>query len=296
MTPRAFVSHLHLILGHDAIRVLRNRRGQTLVAAFCCALFASACGGGGGNDKGTSADAASRGFAAANFGVPARGANKWLPLKPGTQWVREGRVNVGHRRLSHRVISTVTDVSKRVDGVLTVGVLDQDFNGGQVAEQSVDWLGEDKRGNVWDLGSYTESYEGGQFVNASDARLAGIKGSRPGILMRVHPRVGDEWLEAKAIKTGQKKCVPFKCYRDVLVIQEGSGGSEYKYWAPGVGQLSAQPRSNSTKQEVEVLVNLVHLSPRALSDISAEVLKLDRNARGQAKDVFDHAPAAKRTL
>jgi hypothetical protein len=54
-------------------------------------------------------------------------------------------------------------------------VIDQDFNGGQIAEQSVDWFGEDKQGNVWDLGSYTESYEGGQFVNASDARLAGIK-------------------------------------------------------------------------------------------------------------------------
>jgi hypothetical protein len=204
-------------------------------------------------------------------------------------------VNAGHRRLSHRVVSTVTDVSKRVDGVLTVGVVDQDFNGGQIAEESVDWFGEDKQGNVWDLGSYTESYEGGQFVNASDGRLAGIKGSKPGIIMRANPRPGDQWLEAKAVKTGQRKCVPFKCYRDVLVIQEGSGGSEYKYWAPGVGQLAAQPRSGR-KQEVEELVNLTRLSPRALSEIGAEVLKLDRHARVQAKGVFDRAPAAKRTL
>src|SRR5207249_7171089 len=122
-------------------------------------------------------------FAPSNFGSPARASNRWLPLRPGTQWVREGRVNIGHRRLSHRVVSTVTDVSKEVDGVRTVGVIDQDINGGQIAEQSVDWFGEDKQGNVWDLGSYTESYEGGQFVNASDARLAGIKGSKPGILI-----------------------------------------------------------------------------------------------------------------
>jgi hypothetical protein len=88
-------------------------------------------------------------------------------------------------------------------------------DGGQIAEQSVDWFGEDKQGNVWDLGSYTESYEGGQFVNASDARRAGIKGSKPAIIMRAHPRVGDEWFEAKAVKTGQKKCVPCKCYKDV---------------------------------------------------------------------------------
>ena len=61
----------------------------------------------------------------------------------------------------------------------TVAVLDQDIDAGQVAEQALDFLAEDKQGNVWYLGSYTEAYEGGQFVNAADA-LAGRRERRRG--------------------------------------------------------------------------------------------------------------------
>src|SRR2546429_6230693 len=137
----------------DAAPMLSNR--SRLAGVLFAVCLVSACGSG---KKTPSSKAPSDRFAASNFGDPTRSSNKWLPLKPGTQWVREGRVNIGHRRLTHRVVSTVTDVSKKVDGVLTVGVVDQDFNGGQIGEQSVDWFGEDKQGNVWDLGSYTESY------------------------------------------------------------------------------------------------------------------------------------------
>jgi hypothetical protein len=89
--------------------------------------------------------------------------------------------------------------------------------------------------------------------------------------------------------------VPFKCYRGVLVIAE-AGGDEHKFFAPGVGQLSAEPRTAGGKQEVEDLVNLTHLGPRGLTELSAEVVKLDRHARVEAKDFFGRAPAAKRTL
>lgn len=267
----------------------------TALLASALIVLASGCGGGGGG-SGNQNNVPEAPFAASRFGAaPARGANKWLPLRPGTQWVREGRVNVGHRRLPHRVVSTVTDVSRVVDGVRTVAVLDQDYNGGQVGEQSVDYLAEDKRGNVWDLGSYTETYEGGQFVNAADARLSGVKGSKPAVLMKADPRVGDKWPAASVVKTNQPKCVPFKCYKGTLVIAEG-GGAEYKYFAPGVGQLSDEPKTGGGKQEVEALINLTRLSPRALSEISKETLKLDRHARTRAKDVFGRAPAAKRTL
>ncbi len=68
--------------------------------------------------------------------------------------------------------------------------MDQDFNGGQIAEQALDYMAEDKQGNVWSLGSYTESYEGGQFVNATDAWLAGVSGATPGILMLADPQPG----------------------------------------------------------------------------------------------------------
>ena len=74
-------------------------------------------------------------FAPTNFGNPATGANRWDPMLPGRQSVREGRVNVGHRPLTHRRVYTVTNLTKRINGVPAAVVIDQDFNGGQLAEQ-----------------------------------------------------------------------------------------------------------------------------------------------------------------
>jgi hypothetical protein len=238
------------------------------------------------------------------FGNPTAASNEFLPLKPGTQWVRQGFVNVGTRRLPHQVVTTVTDVSKKVDGVRAVAVVDQDTNGGQIAEQSIDWVAEDKQGNVWYLGSYTESYEGGQFVGAFDAWLAGLNGAQPGILMLADPQTGTppytedtvpgiEAPTAQVVKAEQSQCVPFKCYHGVVVIQEGG---EYKYYAPGVGQIKTAPQTGGGKQEVEDLVNLTQLSPSGLSQISALTLKLDKHARVEAPSVFGNAPAAQRNL
>ena len=104
---------------------------------------------------------------------------------------------------------------------------------------------------------------------------------------------GVESATARVAKTGQSQCVPFKCYKDALVIQEGG---EYKYYARGVGQIRTEPLAAGGKQEIEKLINLTQLSPRGLAQISALTLKLDRHARVTAPDVFGHAPAAKRTL
>jgi hypothetical protein len=250
----------------------------------------------------TGQNAAAGDFSPKLFDKPTQPTNQFMPLKPGTQWVREGSVNVGTRRLPHQVVTTVTDVSKQVDGVRTVAVMDQDTNGGQVAEQSIDWMAADTQGNVWYLGSYTESYEGGQFVTASDAWLAGVNGAKPGILMLTDPQTGTPaYLEdsvpgieapmARVIKTGQSQCVPFKCYKNALVVQEGS---EYKSYAPGVGQIQTEPQSTGGKHEVEKLVNLRQLTPGGLKQISDLTLKLDKHARAVAPTVFGNSSPARR--
>jgi hypothetical protein len=288
------------------------RRG--FVAAAVAVLFASASVLGCGSDEdGTSSLAtATIRFDPGNFGDPVAGANKWLPLNVGTQWVREGLTDVGNRRVPHRVVSTVTDVSREVEGVRTVALLDQDYDGGQLVQQSLDYLAQDKQGNIWNLGSYTEEYEGGQFVNATDAWLAAVKRAKPGILMQADPRTGtppyfvaqppggdEEEDVAQVVETGRSQCVPFKCYKDVLVIREGKAAApdnEFKYYAPGVGQILNTPRSASQHHDVEKLINLTQLSPRGLAELSAEALKLDRQAKVKAPDVFGHAPTAKQTL
>ena len=253
--------------------------------------------------KGEATSKVSTTFDTRNFSQAATGANKWFPLKPGYQSVREGALNRGHRRLSHRRVYTVTDVYKEVNGVHTVLVLDQDVDGSEVAEQAVDYLAEDRTGNVWYLGSYTEAYEGGQFVNVNDAWLAGVRGGRPGILMLAAPGVGTRYAQAyvpgegsaqaKVSKTAQKKCVPFKCYSDVLIIEEGG---ENVFYAPGVGAIKTEPRRSGGENETEELINLTQLTQQGLAEFSAEALKLDGHARMTARQVFGDTAVAKRLI
>ena len=239
-----------------------------------------------------------------DFGDPIGDANPWLPLVPGYQSVRDGTLFRGRRELHHRRRFTVTDVVKRVDGVLTVVVLDQDIDAGQVAEQALDYFAQDKHGNVWYLGSYTESYEGGQFVNATDAWLAGVNGAIPGVAMMADPKKGmpgyiqasipgRETIHAEVAKVGERKCVPLKCFSNTLAILED--GTEFKYYAQGVGGIATEPNYSGGEQEKEALLNVIQLTPKGLTEASAEALKLDRHARTTASEVFGSSAPARRS-
>lgn len=225
-----------------------------------------------------------------------------FPLKPGFQSVRQGFVNKGNRRLAHRLVFTVTDVTKEIDGVRATVAMDQDFDGGELAEQSLEFLAIDAKGGARYLGSYTEAYEAGQFVNATDGWLSGVNGGKSGILLPANPKVGDEFQQAivpgeqtvtaKVLKTDEKKCVPFRCFNDVVVIEES--GSELKHYAAGVGGILTVPLSGDP-QETEELINVTTLSRPGLAEISAEVLRLDQHARGVAGDVYGSSAPARRS-
>jgi hypothetical protein len=274
---------------------------------ICCALLATGCS----DDKKSEPSAAQKAQPPLKpKAIPKKRDqvvhNRWNPMRPGRQLVSEGRVKVGHRIVTHRRVYTVTGVTKKIDGVNATAVLDQDFNGGQLSEQALDFHAEDKKGTVYYLGSYTETYEGGQFVNATDGWLAGINGSKSGISLKGKPKVGDTTYEATVsgnasppatvVKTGARKCVPFRCFNDVVVLREGNpGDDELKYFAPGVGGILLEPgKSGTAKQETELLVNATQLSPRALKELNAEVLKLDKHARQVVPDVFGKSKLAKR--
>jgi hypothetical protein len=238
------------------------------------------------------------------FDEPTGDANPWLPLVPGYQSVRDGTLFRGRRELHHRRRLTVTDVVKQVNGVQTVLVLDQDIDAGQIAEQALDYYAQDKHGNVWYLGSYTETYEGGQFVNAVDAWLAGVNGATPGVAMMANPKTGmpgyiqasipgRETIHAEVAKLGERKCVPFKCFSNTLAILED--GTEFKYYAEGVGGIATEPNYSGGEQEKEALLNVIELTPKGLAEVSAEALKLDRHARSTASEVFGTSAPAKRS-
>jgi hypothetical protein len=102
---------------------------------------------------------------------------------------------------------------------------------------------------------------------------------------------------AQAVALGGSQCVAFNCYRNVLTVREGKASApdnEFKFYAPGVGQILNTPRVFSHHKDVEELVNLIQLTPRGLAEVSAEVLKLDRHARITAASVYGRSPAATR--
>ena len=235
-----------------------------------------------------------------DFGDPIGGQNSWYPLVPGTQTLRDGSINRGSRKLHHQLRVTVTDVTKMVNGVKTVAVLDQDIDSGQVGEASLDYLAQDKFGNVWYLGSYTEIYQGGQFVNAVDAWLAPKRGARPGVWMMADPKEGMKYVEAhnsretiraEVSKVGEKKCVDYDCFKSLVILEDGS---EFKYFGPGVGHIATEPNYSGGEQEKEELVNVVKLTRKGLAEFSAEALRLDKHARKESK-VFANSDAAKRS-
>jgi hypothetical protein len=235
-----------------------------------------------------------------NFVDPLGGKNEWYPLAPGTQTLRDGSINRGSRKLTHKLRVTVTDVTKVVNGVTTVAVLDQDIDAGQVGEASLDFLAQDKYGNVWYMGSYTEIYQGGQFVNAVDAWLTPKRGSRPGVWMMADPQEGMKYVEAhnsretiraEVTKVDDRKCVPFKCFKALQVLEDGH---EFKYFGPGVGHIATEPNYSGGEQEKEVLTNVVKLTHKGLAEMSAEALRLDKHARKESK-IFAKSDAAKRS-
>lgn len=236
-----------------------------------------------------------------NFGNPVGNQNSWYPLVPGSQTLRDGSINRGSRKLHHQLRVTVTDVTKVVDGVRTILVLDQDIDAGQVGEASLDYLAQDKSGNIWYLGSYTEIYEGGQFVNAVDAWLAGENEAKAGVWMMADPQAGMKYVQAhnsretirgEVTKVGDRKCVPFRCFKSLVILEDGT---EFKYFGPGVGHIATEPNYSGGEQEKEALINAVKLTPKGLTEMSAEALKLDKHARKEAKQVFGGSDPAKRS-
>jgi hypothetical protein len=242
-----------------------------------------------------------------NFDQSTTIENEWFPLQPGTQFTYEGSSVEGGKRLPHRVVFTVTDLTKVIDGVRTVVAWDRDYSAGELVETELALFAQDDDGNVWHLGQYPEEYENGEFVDAP-AWIAGFQNARPGISMKAKPELGApsysqgwgpavNWTDrAQVYRTGEETCVPVDCYEDVLVMEEFSeeepGAFQLKYYAPGVGNVRVGWKGDDPSRETLKLVKLVQLSAEAIADVRAEALKLEKRAYTLSKDVYAHTSPA----
>jgi len=283
-------------------------------------LSAAACGAQSGSKEDSSKHTqtapltgSAEDFERAQFDHSTHIHNRWLPLTPGTQLVYEGSAIVDEGgRQPRRVVTTVTDLSKVIDGVRTLVISEKDYTAGQLSEPELAFFAQDNAGNVWLVGEYPEEYENGKFDKAP-AWISGQKGARAGIAMLAEPRLGtpdyaqgyapppvDFTDRARVYKTDQQTRVPVGSYKNVLVTEEFNpdepGSFQLKYYASGVGNVRVGWRGKKEEEkETLELVELNHLSPEALAKVRRDALEMDQRAY-ERSEVYRETPPAEHTL
>jgi hypothetical protein len=289
----------------DGEGVMRRLRTVSVVIASLVVLALVVSNSGAGSGSGAADERRAEppfptdgnGFDPANFGADsALVDNTYFPLEPGTQLVYKGSSIDGNRRIRHRVVFTVTDLTKVIAGVRTIVGWDRDFSEGDLVEEELIFFAQDEDGNVWHLGQYPEVYDEGQLDGAAPWLVGYLEGARAGTAMLADPREGIPaysegfapppyyWDDhARVVKTGRETCVPAGCFDDVLVTEEFEptkrGAFQLKFYAPGVGNVRVGWRGpNEDEREVLVLAEIRHLDADAMSEVRDRALAMEARA------------------
>jgi hypothetical protein len=244
-------------------------------------------------------------FNPSNFDDPTNIDNPWLPLKPGTQYIFEGVTMEGGENTEHRVLITVTDLTKEIDGVTTLVSWDEDYSAGVLVETELAFYAQDNDGNVWRMGEYPEVYENNKLVEAP-AWISGLKGAIAGIMMAADPQLegrsySQGWGPAVGFtdrwqvdKVDQETCIPVDCYDGVLVIAEYSetepDAFQLKFYAIDVGNVRIGWKGLDATRESLELVEIVHLNSAELAKAREAALELEARAYKISKEVYDQTP------
>ena len=173
--------------------------------------------------------------------------NPFLPLRAGSEWVYE---TVGADDGETTTV-TVTDQSRRVQGVLTTVVRNVVRNeAGEVVKDTYGWFAQDQRGNVWNFGQDTSAYDLDAGTTSTVGTWeAGVGGAAAGLAMAAAPRVGDGYRQgylptvaedqATVLALDGEATVPQGDFNDLVVTEESTtlapGLTKRKYYAKDVG-------------------------------------------------------------
>lgn len=287
------------------IAIIRSTVALSLV------LAAAGCGDGSATPDrvtpsagGTATDplVSAKDFGSATFTASDVVDNEWFPLEPGTRWTWEGHAYDDDELIDRKVVITVTDLTKVIDGVRARVVWDRDYNDGTMEESEIALFAQDDAGNVWQLGEYPEEYDDGKIVK-TPAWIAGVEGAKAGLAMKADPQLGTPsyaegwgpqvgWNDrAEIVRMGERVCVPVDCYDDVLVIKEYAvtipDAFQLKYYAGGVGNIQVGWGGPKEEEQEELgLQELIHLGPDALAQVRKTVLAQDARGYRYARDVY----------
>jgi len=246
-------------------------------------------------------------FDANNFSHSTQIDNKWMPLKPGTRYVYEGTtVEDDGTVVPHRVVINVTDMTKVIGGIRSVATWDLDYSDGELVEAELAFFAQDNDGNVWRMGEYPEEYDEGKFI-AAPTWIHGFEEARAGIMMQATPQTGTpsysqgwgpavDWTDRGRVdQMGVETSVSAGQYKDLLVIAETSASEpdaeQLKYYAPNVGNVRVgwKGAGEKTKETLE-LTKVEQLNAKALAEVRAAALKLEKHAYEVSKNVYAQTP------
>lgn len=183
-------------------------------------------------------------FSAEKGALSSTGRNPYFILEPGYQLILEG----GNERL----VVSVLDATKMVDGVETRIVEERETKNGKVVEVSRNFFAISKRtNNVYYFGEEVDDYKDGKIVGHPGAWLSGKDGARFGLMMPGFPLLKARFYNEVAPKIAMDRAevvgvgVTFKTpageFKDCLKIEETTplepGTKEHKHYAPGIGLI-----------------------------------------------------------
>jgi hypothetical protein len=172
------------------------------------------------------------------------GRNPYYILEPGHQLVLEGG--------SERLVITVLNETKMVDGVETRVVEERETKGGQLVEVSRNYFAICKRSNsVYYFGEDVDHYKKGKVVSHEGSWLAGVKGARFGLYMPGLPLVGARYYQELAPGAGMDRAeilsvsetvkTPAGVFKNCLKTRETSplepATRDHKFYAPNIGLI-----------------------------------------------------------
>ena len=174
----------------------------------------------------------------------ATGRNPWFSLMPGDQSTFEG----GDTRL----VITVLDETRTVDGVQTRVIEEREWDEGQLEEVSRNFFALSKRTNgVYYFGEEVDIYDDGQLSRHEGAWLSGEHGAHFGLLMPGEPLLGSRYAQeiapdvamdrAEVVGLAETLTTPAGKFTGCLKTEETSPlepkSREHKLYAAGVGLI-----------------------------------------------------------
>jgi hypothetical protein len=179
------------------------------------------------------------------FSHPREITNPYLPLASLRQDVLQNQRLRVERTARPEVRKTFPAGGQ---AIAALAVEDREFDAdGNLTEATLDYFAQADGGGVYYLGEDVDEYSHGKITGHGGAWLLGKDTQTPGLIMPVHPKVGDRfksedaapitWEKDEVVSTSETAAEPAGTFHNCVKIKEvtSDGDTEYKLYAPGVG-------------------------------------------------------------